>query len=161
MMCKQAYNVHIMSKEFPLELSHGNLAYVMILLFINIKLLIIDNYLSKGFPGQLHEALCKYIGMIFAERVYAKVAQLVEYVTSNYRLFYLWESGVRVPLCIYIFFFTILLFFVSYFIIVLFSLSYPPPPPPRKLCLWEGILFSRCPTVCPKRFFFLYILKNH
>ena len=23
---------------------------------------------------------------------------------------------------------------------------------PRKLCLWEGILFSRCPTVCPKRF---------
>ena len=48
------------------ELSHGNLAYVMIMLFINIKLLMIDNYLSKGFPGQLHEALCKCIGMIFA-----------------------------------------------------------------------------------------------
>ena len=45
--------------------SHGNLAYVMIMLFINIKLLMIDNYLSRGFPGQLHEALCKCIGMIF------------------------------------------------------------------------------------------------
>ena len=45
--------------------SHGNLAYVMIMLFINIKLLMIDNYLSKGFPGQLHETLCKCIGMIF------------------------------------------------------------------------------------------------
>ena len=36
------------------KLSHANLAYVMIMLFINIKLLMIDNYLSKGFPGQLH-----------------------------------------------------------------------------------------------------------
>ena len=36
--------------------------------------------------------------------VYEKVAQLVEYVTSNDRLFYLWESGVRVPLCTYMFF---------------------------------------------------------
>ena len=48
------------------KLSHGNLAYVMIILFINIKLLMIDNYLSKGFPSQLHEALCKCVGMIFA-----------------------------------------------------------------------------------------------
>ena len=63
----------------------------------------IDNYLSKGFPDQPHEALCKCIALIFAKRVYAKVAQLVEYVTSTDRLFYLWESGVRVPLCTYIF----------------------------------------------------------
>ena len=47
--------------------------------------------------------------------VYAKVAQLVESVTSNDRLFYFWESGVRVPLCTYIFFFSILLFFVYFF----------------------------------------------
>ena len=93
-----------------LELSHGNLAYVMIMLFINIKLLMIDNYLSKGFPGQLHGPLCKCIGMIFTLRVYAKVAQLVEYVTSNNRLFYLWKSGVRVPLCTYIF--SLVFFFV-------------------------------------------------
>ena len=41
---------------------------------------------------------------------------------------------------------------------------------PRKLCLWEGILFSRCPSVCPTErksdrasvtFCFLNILKNH
>ena len=89
---------------------HGNLAYVMIMLFINIKLLIIDNYLFKGFPGQLNEVLCKCIGMIFAYRVYAKVAQLVEYISSNDKLFYLWDSGVRVPPCTY-FFFSILLFF--------------------------------------------------
>ena len=43
-----------------------NLAYVMIMLFINIKLFMKDNYLSKGFPAQLHEALCKCISMIFA-----------------------------------------------------------------------------------------------
>ena len=49
----------------PLKYSHGNLAYVMIMLFINIELLMIDNYLSRGYPGQLHEALCKCIGMIF------------------------------------------------------------------------------------------------
>ena len=54
------------------ELSHVNLAYVMIMLFINNKLLIIDYYLSKGFLGQLHDALCKCIGIIFAYRVYAK-----------------------------------------------------------------------------------------
>ena len=49
-----------------LEFSHGNMAYVMIMLFINIELFMIDNYLSKGFPGQLHEALCRCIGMILA-----------------------------------------------------------------------------------------------
>ena len=38
-----------------LKLSHGNMAYVMIMLFINIEPYMIDNYLSKGFPGQLHE----------------------------------------------------------------------------------------------------------
>ena len=68
------------------------------MLFINIKLFIIDNYLSKGFPGQLHEALCNCIDMIFIKRVYVKVAQLVQYVTSNDRLFYLRESGVRVTM---------------------------------------------------------------
>ena len=81
-----------------LKFSHGNMAYVMSMVFINIELFMIDNYLSKGFPGQLHEALCKCNGMILAEIVYAKVAQLVEYVSSNDRFFYLWESGVRVPL---------------------------------------------------------------
>ena len=91
----------------------------MIMLFINIKLLMIDNYLSKGFPGQLHEALCKYIGMIFAYRVYEKVAQLVEYVTSNGRLFYLLESGVRVPLCTYIF-----LSYFALFCLILFHKNY-------------------------------------
>ena len=52
--------------SFQLKFSHGNMAYVMIMLFINIELSMIDNYLSKGFPGQLHEALCKCIGMILA-----------------------------------------------------------------------------------------------
>ena len=56
----------LVSLSISLKFSHGNLVYVMIMLFINIKLLMIDNYLSKGFPGQLHEALCKCIGMIFA-----------------------------------------------------------------------------------------------
>ena len=65
------------------------MAYVMIVLFINIELFMIDNYLSKGFSGQPHEALCKCIGMIIAYIVYAKVAQLVEYVSSNDSLFYL------------------------------------------------------------------------
>ena len=46
-----------------LQLEHSNLAYVLILLFVNIKLLI-DSCLSKGFSGQLHEALRKCIGMI-------------------------------------------------------------------------------------------------
>ena len=37
---------------------------------------------------------------------------------------------------------------------------------PRKLCLWEGILFSRCPTDRPSEcasvtFCFLIILENH
>ena len=49
-----------------LKFSHGNMAYVMIMLFINIELFMVDNYLSKGFPGQLDEALCKCIGMILA-----------------------------------------------------------------------------------------------
>ena len=47
-----------------IKLSHG-VCYDYAI-FINIKLLMIDNYLSKGFPGQLHEALCKCLGMIFA-----------------------------------------------------------------------------------------------
>ena len=80
------------------KFSHSNMAHVMIMLFINIELFMIDNYLSKGFPGQLHEALCKCIGRILAYIVYAKVAQLVEYVSSNDRFFYFWESGVRLPL---------------------------------------------------------------
>ena len=74
------------------------MAHAICMLFINIKLFIIDNYLSKGFPGQLHEALCKCIDMIFIKWVYVKVAQLVEYVTYNDRLFYLRESGVRVTM---------------------------------------------------------------
>ena len=49
-----------------IKFSHGNMAYVMIMLFINIELFMIDNYLSKEFPGQLHESLCKCIGMILA-----------------------------------------------------------------------------------------------
>ena len=81
-----------------IKFSHGNLAHVICMLFVNIKLFIIDNYLSKGFPGQLQEALCKCIDTIFIKRVYVKVAQLVEYVTSNDRLFYLRESGVRVTM---------------------------------------------------------------
>ena len=52
-----------------LQLDHSNLAYVMIILFVNIKLLI-DSCLSKGFPGQLHEALRKFIGMILVLSVY-------------------------------------------------------------------------------------------
>ena len=100
------------------------MAYVMIMLFINIELFMIDNYLSKGFPGQLHEALCKCIGMIHAKIVYAKVAQLEEYVSSNDRLFYLRKSGVRVPLSTYIFslifFFYIFLFHYCFIFIIFF-----------------------------------------
>ena len=51
---------------YTVKFSHGNMAYVMIMLFINIELFMVDNYISKGFPGQLHEALCKCIGMILA-----------------------------------------------------------------------------------------------
>ena len=54
----------ICAKE--LKFSHGNMAYAMIMLFINIELFMVDINLSKGFPGQLHEALCKCIGMILA-----------------------------------------------------------------------------------------------
>ena len=38
-----------------LKFNRGNMAYVIIILFINIKLFI-DRHLSRGFPGQLHEA---------------------------------------------------------------------------------------------------------
>ena len=98
----------------------------MIMLFINNKLLIIDNYLSKGFPGQLYDALCKYIAIIFAYRVYAKVAQLVEYISSKDRLFYLWESGGGgcESHCVLIFFFSILLSFLFNFISLLFYFHY-------------------------------------
>ena len=95
-----------------IKLSHGNSAYVMIMQFINIKLLIIDNYLSEGFPGQLHDALCKCIGIIFAYRVYAKVAQLVEYISFNDRLFYLWESGGSSP-TVYLLFSLVFCSFIS------------------------------------------------
>ena len=70
------------------QLDHNNLAYVMIILFVSIKLLI-DSCLSKGFPGQLHEALRKCIGKILALRVYERVAQSVEYVADYDKLFYL------------------------------------------------------------------------
>ena len=63
------------------QLDHSNLAYVMIILFVNIKLLI-ESCLSKGFPGQLHQALRKCIGMILALRVYVRVAQSVDYVAD-------------------------------------------------------------------------------
>ena len=69
-------------------MDHSNLAYVMIIIFVNIKLLI-DSCLSKGYPGQLHEALRKCIGMISALRVYARVAQSVEYVADYGKSFYL------------------------------------------------------------------------
>ena len=42
------------------QLDH--MAYVMIILFVNIKLLI-DSCFSKGFLSQLHEALRKCIGI--------------------------------------------------------------------------------------------------
>ena len=87
----------------------------MIILFVNIKLLI-DSCLSKGFPGQLHEALPKCTGMILDLNVYVRVAQSVEYVTTYDKLFYLWASRVRVPLCTFIF------SFVSFFQII--SLSF-------------------------------------
>ena len=59
---------------------------------------------------------------------YAKVAQLVEYVISNDRLFYLWESGVRVPLsthifsfvvCSFLFNFILLLFYFHHFLLII------------------------------------------
>ena len=74
----------------------------MSILFVNIKLLI-DSCLSKGFPGQLHEALRKCIGMILVLSVYVRVAQSVEYVATYGKLFYLWASRVRVPMCTFIF----------------------------------------------------------
>ena len=80
----------------------------------------IDNYLSTGFPGQLHESLCKCISIIFDKMLYGKVAQLVERVTSNDILFYLWESWVQVPLCTYIFFSSVFCSFLFNFISLLF-----------------------------------------
>ena len=111
-VCSEIFCFSLLKMLRTVELSHDNLAYIIFMLFINIKLFIIDNYLSKGLPGQLHEALCKCIDMIFAYRVYVKVAQLVEYVTSNDRLFYLRESGVRVPMSTYIFSLVFCTFFV-------------------------------------------------
>ena len=58
----------------------------MIILFVNIKLLIIDG-------------ISRSIGMILVLSVHVKVAQSVEYVASYGKLFYLWASRVRVPLC--------------------------------------------------------------
>ena len=66
MAYKILYHAHTFCMAKQLELSHGNLAYVMIILFIKIKLLMIDNYLTRGFTGQRHEALCKCIAIIFA-----------------------------------------------------------------------------------------------
>ena len=69
-ICFHDISKTITARSFKLDqlikFSHGNMAYVMIMLFINIELFMIDNYLSKGFPGQLHEALWKCIGMILA-----------------------------------------------------------------------------------------------
>ena len=94
----------------------------MIILFVNIKLLI-DSCLSKGFPGQLHEALRKCIGMILALRVYVRVAQSVAYVATYGKLFYLWASRVRVPLCTFIFSFVSFFKFISLsFITLCFNL---------------------------------------
>ena len=63
------------------KLNHSNLAYVIITQFVNIKLFI-DSCLSTGFPGHIHEALRKCICIIFAFRVYVRVAHSVEYVTT-------------------------------------------------------------------------------
>ena len=63
------------------QLDHSSLAYAMIIIFVNIKLLI-DSCLSKGFPGQLHEALRKCISMILILSVYVRVAQSVEYIAT-------------------------------------------------------------------------------
>ena len=108
-------NTHLFahSKNEGIQFDHSNLANIMIILFVNNKLLI-DSCLPKGFPGQLHEALRKCIGILFALRVFVKVAQSVEYATAYYKLFYHWASRVRVPLCtyiyIYIIFFCLILF---------------------------------------------------
>ena len=62
-------SIWIFHMDFPSNLTPvSNLAYVIIIQFVNIKLSI-DSCLSKGFPGQLHEALRKCICMIFAFRV--------------------------------------------------------------------------------------------
>ena len=94
------------------------MAYVMIILFVNIKLLI-DSCLSKGFPGQLHEALRKCIGIMLALSVYVRVAQSVECVATYDKSFYLWASRVRVPPCTFNFIY-FLLFFISLSFITLY-----------------------------------------
>ena len=102
------------------QLNHSNLAHVMIIQFVNIKLLI-DRCLSKGFPGQLHEALRKCINMIFVFMLYVRVAQSVEYVPAYSKSFYLWTSRVRVPLCTFTFFFCFsFLFFFCLFGLMLY-----------------------------------------
>ena len=57
------------------------------------------------------------------------------------------------------------LFMYDLFTFATHKCLYPPPPPP-KLCLWVGILFSRCLSVLPTvrvsvTLSFLNILKNH
>ena len=64
----------------------------------------IDNFLSTGFLGQLHEALCNSISMIFVYMVHAKMAQLVECVTSNVNCFISGNRGFESH-CVLIFFF--------------------------------------------------------
>ena len=94
-----------------LQLDHSNLACVMIILFVNIKLLI-DSCLSKGFPGVLHEALRQCIGMILALRVYVRVAQSVEYVATYGKFFISGHSGFE--------FQNIFLFFILFLFLILF-----------------------------------------
>ena len=50
-----------------LKFNRGNMAYVIIILFINIKLFI-DRHLSKGFPVSYIKHFCKCIDMIFTFR---------------------------------------------------------------------------------------------
>ena len=80
----------------------------MIILFVNIKQLI-DSCLSKGFPGQLHEALRKCIGMILALRVYVRVAQSVDYVATYANCFISGHPGFESH-CVLLFFLLFLFF---------------------------------------------------
>ena len=73
----------------------------------------IDNFFSTGFPGQLHEALCKSISMIFVYMVHAKMAQLVECVTSNVNYLFLGIGGSNPTVYLY-FFFSIFLFLFNF-----------------------------------------------
>ena len=83
----------------------------MIILFVNIKLLM-NSCLSKKFPGRLHEASRKCIGMILVFFVYVRVAQSVEDVASYGKLFYLWASRGTSP-TVYLFFILFLFYFIS------------------------------------------------